>query len=110
MSTIWRGAVPTRRLGRHGAGRVDYRSRPTTTTLPSRQGGPSIVRIVSFNLARKTGTRFYVNGKQVGETIGGLDVFNAAMHIWLGADPADWRLKEALLGRPVATAVAGSPN
>lgn len=47
----------------------------------------------------QAGTVFKVNGKQTGETIPGAIVFGGAMHIWLGSDPADWKLKDLLLGK-----------
>ena len=46
-----------------------------------------------------TGTTFKVNGKQRSDTIPGPIVFDATISIWLGSDPADWALKDALLGK-----------
>ncbi|GAA6143729.1 chalcone isomerase family protein [Hydrogenophaga sp. 5NK40-0174] len=42
-----------------------------------------------------------VNGVQEGEPFKEPEFFEAMMGIWLGKSPADWRLKDALLGKPV---------
>jgi hypothetical protein len=47
------------------------------------------------------GTMVLVNGKQLGETIKEPEFFNAMLRIWLGDNPADNPLKDALLGRKV---------
>ncbi len=47
-----------------------------------------------------TGTVFSINGKPAGEPIAEPVFFTAMMKIWLGANPADWQLKDALLGQP----------
>jgi hypothetical protein len=39
-----------------------------------------------------------VKGKVQGEPFKDLEFFNALMRIWLGTQPADWKLKESLLG------------
>lgn len=46
-----------------------------------------------------TGTVITVKGKVQGEPFKEPEFFNALMRIWLGPNPADWRLKEALLGK-----------
>ncbi|NML85850.1 chalcone isomerase family protein [Polaromonas sp.] len=46
-----------------------------------------------------TGTVILVKGKQQGEAIKEVEFFNAMMRIWLGNKPADWKLKEELLGK-----------
>jgi Chalcone isomerase-like len=46
-----------------------------------------------------TGTVVSINGKPAGEPIKEPVFFTAMMKIWLGANPADWQLKEALLGQ-----------
>ncbi|CAN5116646.1 hypothetical protein BH10PSE16_BH10PSE16_34970 [soil metagenome] len=46
-----------------------------------------------------TGTVISVKGKPQGEPIKEVEFFNAMMRIWLGAKPADWKLKEELLGK-----------
>ena len=46
-----------------------------------------------------TGTIITVKGKQQGEAFKEPEFFNALMRIWLGNNPADWKLKDALLAR-----------
>lgn len=45
------------------------------------------------------GTIITVRGKQQGEPFKEPEFFNALMGIWLGSQPADWKLKDALLGK-----------
>jgi hypothetical protein len=45
-----------------------------------------------------TGTVLTVRGKVEGEPFKEPEFFNALMRIWLGPKPADWQLKDALLG------------
>lgn len=45
-----------------------------------------------------TGTLITVKGKVQGEPFKEPEFFNALMGIWLGRSPADWKLKDALLG------------
>ena len=40
-----------------------------------------------------------VKGKPQGESFKEIEFFNALMRIWLGPNPADWKLKDALLGK-----------
>lgn len=47
-----------------------------------------------------TGTVITVKGKPQGEPFKEPAFFDALMGIWLGPAPADWKLKEALLGKP----------
>ncbi len=47
-----------------------------------------------------TGTVITVKGKPQGEPFKEPEFFNALMGIWLGNVPADWKLKDALLGKP----------
>ncbi|WP_341915985.1 chalcone isomerase family protein [Polaromonas sp. YR568] len=47
-----------------------------------------------------TGTVITVKGVPQGEPFKEPEFFNALMRIWLGPVPADWKLKDALLGRP----------
>jgi hypothetical protein len=49
------------------------------------------------------GTLVVVNGKQQGEPIKEPEFFSALMKIWLGKSPADYQLKEALLGKAPTT-------
>jgi len=46
-----------------------------------------------------TGTVITVKGVVQG-TLKEPEFFNALLRIWLGPNPADWKLKEALLGKP----------
>lgn len=46
-----------------------------------------------------TGMLVSINGRSIGEPIREPEFFQALMRIWLGANPADWKLKEALLGK-----------
>ena len=47
-----------------------------------------------------TGTVISVKGKPQGEPIKEVEFFNAMMRIWLGTKPADWKLRDELLGKP----------
>ena len=47
-----------------------------------------------------TGTVITVKGVAQGEPFKEPEFFNALLRIWLGPSPADWKLKEALLGHP----------
>lgn len=47
-----------------------------------------------------TGTVIMVKGVQQGEPFKEPEFYNALLRIWLGPNPADWKLKDALLGRP----------
>lgn len=47
-----------------------------------------------------TGTVITVKGKPQGEPFKEVEFYNALMRIWLGPNPADWKLKDALLGKP----------
>ena len=46
------------------------------------------------------GTVITVKGKVQGEPFKEPEFFNALMRIWIGPNPADWKLKDALLGKP----------
>lgn len=46
-----------------------------------------------------TGTVISVKGKPQGEPIREVEFYNAMLRIWLGAKPADWKLKDELLGK-----------
>ena len=46
-----------------------------------------------------SGTVLTVKGKVQGEPFKEPEFFNALMSIWLGHSPADWQLKEQLLGQ-----------
>ena len=49
-----------------------------------------------------TGTVVVVKGVQQGEPFKEPEFFNALIRIWLGPVPADFKLKDALLGHPAA--------
>jgi hypothetical protein len=46
-----------------------------------------------------TGTVITIKGKVQGEPFKEPEFFGALMRIWLGPNPADWKLKDALLGK-----------
>jgi Chalcone isomerase-like len=46
-----------------------------------------------------TGTVVSINGKPASDPIADPVFFTVLMKIWLGASPADWQLKDALLGQ-----------
>lgn len=46
-----------------------------------------------------TGTVLSIKGIQQGEPFKGLEFFNALIRLWVGPRPADFKLKEALLGK-----------
>ncbi len=46
------------------------------------------------------GTQILINGKAQGEAVKEPEFFNALLRIWLGKNPADPALKDALLGLP----------
>ena len=46
-----------------------------------------------------TGTVITVKGKPQGEPFKEVEFYNALMRIWLGANPAEFKLKDALLGK-----------
>jgi hypothetical protein len=45
------------------------------------------------------GTIITIKGKPYGEPFKEPEFYNAMLRIWLGPNPADWKLKEALLGK-----------
>jgi hypothetical protein len=47
-----------------------------------------------------TGAILTVKGQVQGEPFKEPEFFNALMRIWVGPNPADWKLKDALLGKP----------
>ena len=49
-----------------------------------------------------TGTIITVKGQVQGEPFKEPEFFNALLGIWLGHAPADWKLKDALLGKSVS--------
>ncbi len=55
---------------------------------------------ISVDWLPGTGTVVQVRGQVVGQPIREADFYNALLRIWLGDQPADARLKDALLPRP----------
>lgn len=49
-----------------------------------------------------TGTVISLKGQPLGEPFKEPEFFNALLRIWLGPSPADWKLKDALLGKSAA--------
>jgi hypothetical protein len=49
-----------------------------------------------------SGTLITVKGQPKGEPFKEPEFYNALLRIWLGPSPADWKLKDALLGKPVS--------
>ena len=55
--------------------------------------------LITLDFASDAGTRMSINGRPLGEPIGGgAPFFNALLRIWLGEKPADASLKKAMLG------------
>ena len=63
---------------------------------------------VSIDWVPGMGTLVTVRGVQQGEPFKEPEFFQALLRIWLGRQPADWRLKDALLGKPPATQAQSS--
>lgn len=53
----------------------------------------------TFEWIPGTGGVLTVKGKPQGEPFKEAEFYNALLRIWLGPNPADWKLKDALLGR-----------
>lgn len=53
--------------------------------------------IVDFDFTKSRGTSVTVNGKLIGEKIGGQKLYEAVLKIWLGEKAIDNGLKAALL-------------
>jgi hypothetical protein len=51
---------------------------------------------IEYNPAK--GTIFYIDGKAQGAPLGDSEFFEMVLRIWIGATPADWKLKDDLLG------------
>ena len=45
------------------------------------------------------GTTFYIQGQAQGAPLGDAEYFGMVLKIWVGSSPADFKLKDALLGR-----------
>ncbi len=50
------------------------------------------------------GTTFYIAGKPQGAPVGDAEFFRMVLNIWVGHSPADYKLKEALLGQDAKSA------
>lgn len=55
--------------------------------------------VVTIDWVPGQGTVITVKGKVQGDPFKEAEFFNALMRIWLGPQPADWKLKDALLGK-----------
>lgn len=55
--------------------------------------------VIDIDWIPATGTVIRVRGKPATEPFKEPEFYAAMLRIWLGQDPADWQLKEALLGR-----------
>ena len=55
--------------------------------------------VIDIDWVPGTGMTIHVNGKSAGEPFREPEFFAALMRIWLGTKPADWELKDALLGK-----------
>ena len=44
------------------------------------------------------GTVFYIQGQSQGAPVGDDEFFQMVLKIWVGSSPADFKLKDALLG------------
>jgi hypothetical protein len=56
--------------------------------------------VINLNFTPASGTQVIINGESKGR-IAGSDFFTAVLKIWLGEEPADSELKEAMLGNKV---------
>lgn len=54
--------------------------------------------VFTIDWVNGTGTIISIKGKPYGEPFKEPEFFNALMSIWLGKQPADWKLKDALMG------------
>ena len=54
--------------------------------------------IITLDWIPGTGTVSTLNGKKIGETLPGIDFYNAVLRIWLGDSPAQESVKKELLG------------
>jgi hypothetical protein len=52
-----------------------------------------------MNFVPGKGTQFFIGGEAQGAPVGDTEFFQMVLRIWLGDSPADWRLKDALLGK-----------
>ena len=52
---------------------------------------------VDFDYSEKQGVRVLLNNRMIGEKIGGQDLYNAVLRIWIGEKSIDDNLKKSLL-------------
>ena len=71
----------------------------TTFTVNGATNTANGGQVTLVNNTIGTGTLITVKGKPQGEPFKEPEFFNALMGIWLGNAPADWKLKDALLGK-----------
>jgi Chalcone isomerase-like len=55
--------------------------------------------VFTIDSVQGTGTIITIKGKPYGEPFKEAEFFNALARIWLGSNPADWKLKDAMLGK-----------
>jgi Chalcone isomerase-like len=55
--------------------------------------------VFTIDSVQGTGTIITIKGKPYGEPFKEAEFFNALARIWLGPNPADWKLKDAMLGK-----------
>lgn len=55
--------------------------------------------VITIDWVPGKGTVLHVRGQSAGEPIMAREFYAAMLRIWLGSSPADWQLKEALLGQ-----------
>lgn len=55
--------------------------------------------VVNLDYIPNSGTRITINGQEK-LIIPGEDFFRALLHVWIGSQPVDGRLRDAMLGRP----------
>lgn len=60
-------------------------------------GDVKVGDIINFDLTADKGTTVSLNGKLIGENIGGKELFDAVLRIWLGPKAIDETLKKALV-------------
>lgn len=55
--------------------------------------------VINMDWVPGKGTSITIRGVPVGEPFAEPEFYGALLRIWLGEDPADWQLKDALLGQ-----------
>ena len=64
---------------------------------------------IVFDLIPEKGTVLTINGQQKGRDIPGEDFANALLRVWLGEDPVQNDLKQALLGKASKPTIIRKP-